>query len=143
METTGQTATRLPTRYCTKCRFISEDLELFVKDSGSRYGRRNLCKECANKNNREKESGKYKHKYQLSKRYNCTPEEYEDRMNTSDKCQVCATTEELCYDHDHTTGEFRGVLCRKCNIAIGQLGDTLSSLHKAYMYLVQHYTLKD
>jgi DNA-directed RNA polymerase specialized sigma subunit len=131
-ETTGVK----PTRQCTKCRFVSEDLTLFVKDGGSKYGRRNFCKKCSNTKNRENtETSKYKHKHQLAKRYGITPEEYVKCMETSKFCQVCGRDEELCYDHDHITMEFRGVLCRSCNKAIGALGDTAEGLLKAYKYL--------
>jgi len=56
-------------------------------------------------------------------------------MATSSECQICGSTDKLCYDHCHTTGKFRGVLCRSCNSAIGLLGDTKESLYKAYKYL--------
>lgn len=67
--------------------------------------------------------------------YGISLEEYHDCMSTSDVCEVCGTDDRLCYDHDHTTGEFRGVLCRQCNVSIGGLGDTLESLEKAVSYL--------
>lgn len=38
-------------------------------------------------------------------------------------------------DHCHATGTQRGVLCRKCNIAIGLLGDDPQRLRKAADYL--------
>ena len=40
-----------------------------------------------------------------------------------------------CLDHDHQTGMFRGWLCRSCNFAIGQLGDTLEGVNRAAEYL--------
>lgn len=74
--------------------------------------------------------------------YNITLEEYQTAMATSDVCQICGRPEEigsasrkLNYDHCHDTGVFRGVLCRTCNQAIGQLGDNAASLLKAYEYL--------
>lgn len=33
-------------------------------------------------------------------------------------------------DHDHTTGEVRGIICIPCNLALGWLGDTLETVTK-------------
>lgn len=40
-------------------------------------------------------------------------------------------------DHDHEQGYFRGWLCRKCNVGIGNLGDTIEGLERALKYLKQ------
>lgn len=40
-----------------------------------------------------------------------------------------------CVDHDHKTGQVRGLLCRQCNAAIGILGDSASRLRSAASYL--------
>lgn len=39
-------------------------------------------------------------------------------------------------DHCHKTGRFRGLLCSKCNQAIGLLRDSSSNAMAAYRYLV-------
>ena len=41
----------------------------------------------------------------------------------------------LCVDHDHTTGEIRGLLCANCNLGLGALGDNVRSLKRALAYL--------
>ena len=41
----------------------------------------------------------------------------------------------LAFDHDHTTGEFRGWLCSKCNVGIGHFEDDPNLLLLAGMYL--------
>lgn len=46
-------------------------------------------------------------------------------------------------DHDHATGAFRGVLCRRCNTGIGMLGDTLDGLRAAICYLERHEQLQE
>ncbi len=38
-------------------------------------------------------------------------------------------------DHDHATGEIRGLLCRSCNTALGKLGDSAETLRRAATYL--------
>jgi len=43
--------------------------------------------------------------------------------------------ERLAVDHCHDTGVVRGLLCFKCNTAIGALGDTHESAIKAMKYL--------
>ena len=69
------------------------------------------------------------------KRLGCSLNEYRECMSTSQVCEVCGSTSKLCYDHDHTTGEFRGVLCGKCNSGIGLLGDTEQGVQQALNYL--------
>lgn len=39
-------------------------------------------------------------------------------------------------DHDHETGQIRGLLCDSCNLAIGKLGDTVEGVEGALDYLI-------
>lgn len=63
------------------------------------------------------------------------------------RCAVCKTTVPggygWCGDHDHKTGAFRGVLCRKCNTGIGLLGDTATGCAAAAEYLRRHDQLQE
>lgn len=38
-------------------------------------------------------------------------------------------------DHDHETGEVRGIICKRCNQGLGCLGDTIEALNRAIAYL--------
>ncbi len=53
------------------------------------------------------------------------------------KCPVCLQPldAKASIDHDHSTGEVRGLLHRKCNAAIGYLRDDADSLERAAAYL--------
>lgn len=42
------------------------------------------------------------------------------------------------YDHNHDTGEYRGVLCGQCNMALGLLGDDLDRILSLHRYLKSH-----
>lgn len=125
-----------PTRKCIDCGLCSSSLDLFVPDKQSKYGRRNLCTKCAiQRNNKQPRKFEWKTDHQTKKRYGISLSEYKERMSMSSVCECCGTDKELCYDHDHETMKFRGVLCRTCNRSIGQLGDTIECIERALNYL--------
>ena len=74
-------------------------------------------------------------KYRIQKEYDISIEEYNKCMSTSSTCSICNSTNNLVYDHNHTTMKFRGVLCSRCNVAIGILGDSEELLVKALQYI--------
>lgn len=53
----------------------------------------------------------------------------------SGKCPLCNSYEKLYYDHDHKNGEFRGYICRSCNLMLGFAKDNKETLQKAIIYL--------
>jgi len=127
-------------RKCTECKLEAEsfdELWKFVLDKESKYGYKNLCRPCSGRrtDNTSKKMRDWKTDHQVKKRYGVTREVYLKRMASSTICEVCGKDNDLCYDHDHSNNNFRGILCRGCNRSIGQLGDTLESLQKAVCYL--------
>ena len=131
----------IPTRQCVDCLMESHNLLLFVTSNVSKHGRRNLCWTCAVVRNEKNPKMKdWKTNHQTLKRYGVNADVYKERMLSSACCEICSSTEELCYDHDHDTMEFRGVLCRGCNRSLGQLGDNLESINKVVKYLKKNLT---
>jgi len=63
---------------------------------------------------------------------------------TRDICDICHRPETatrngvvrlLNKDHDHKTGEWRGLLCNRCNHAIGMFRDNVHLMQSAINYL--------
>ena len=50
-------------------------------------------------------------------------------------CAICGKTSQLVGDHCHKSGKPRGILCRNCNLAIGNFFDSVTYLKKAIKYL--------
>src|SRR5262245_12914083 len=75
---------------------------------------------------------------ELKRRYGLSAAEYEALLaEQGGACAICRkrSEERLCVDHCHLTGTIRGLLCRKCNTALGYLKDDQASLVAALAYL--------
>ena len=84
---------------------------------------------------------KNKEKIAATKRkyhYGITEEQYNDLLEKQDnKCAACSDTTPLVVDHCHNTGAIRGLLCRKCNTALGQLNDSKERVEGLLRYISQ------
>ena len=85
-------------------------------------------------------------RWKLIRQHGITPEERDVMIAERDgRCDICGerpvsplpTQNQLHVDHDHNTGKIRGLLCSRCNRAIGALGDSVEGLLRAITYLKQ------
>lgn len=72
--------------------------------------------------------------------YGITPEQYDEMFDKQKgTCAICGHSPEgrrLDVDHCHRSGEVRGLLCNKCNQAIGLFNDEPNLIERALEYLV-------
>lgn len=79
----------------------------------------------------------------IKARYGVTSEQYYQVLEAQGGgCGICGTPNadrkgqrRLHVDHDHRTGDFRGLLCARCNTALGKFDDNVDILQKAIVYL--------
>jgi hypothetical protein len=76
----------------------------------------------------------------LKKYYDMTLEEYSAMFDAQHGlCSICHNPPKknnlLCVDHDHKTGKIRGLLCRSCNLVLGNSRDSIELLSSAILYL--------
>ena len=110
---------------CNIC-LVEKPLAMF-EFTGIRENRRKTCRKCRNLRPRDKAK---KRSYREKSIYGITREKIGPNV-----CMICGSTEKICIDHCHHTGEVRGLLCRACNIGLGMLGDNLYGLQLAMNYL--------
>jgi hypothetical protein len=77
---------------------------------------------------------------QRKSKYGLTQDEYDALKEKQEgKCAICGCVpKKLCVDHDHQSGKVRGLLCNKCNVALGQLNDDAILLRCAAQYIETH-----
>jgi hypothetical protein len=83
----------------------------------------------------------------LKRAYGITIEQYDTMLkNQEGKCLICSEFEtvidprtgkvkSLSVDHNHETGEIRGLLCRRCNIGLSYFKESSGLLKRASFYL--------
>lgn len=87
----------------------------------------------------------------LRRNYRMTPDDFNKLWKDQDgKCAICQVDmqprgrkpDAAAVDHNHATGEVRGLLCRACNHGIGCLKDNPDVLKAAAEYLIEngHYS---
>ena len=71
--------------------------------------------------------------------YGLSPGQYEEMLEEQEhRCLICnSLSDVLCVDHNHKTGEVRGLLCKPCNLLIGQSGENIERLMRAADYLAE------
>jgi hypothetical protein len=75
-------------------------------------------------------------KSHLKRKYGLTLEAFEALLaSQGGGCAICGRTDADNVDHDHGTGQVRGILCFKCNVAIGLVDEDPDRAHAAAAYL--------
>lgn len=108
------------------------------------------CKACRNAQNRASyrqlkarggltpEQKRKKRGYMLNYCHGLTNDQYEaGYLLRGGLCDICQQQLPLDVDHDHVTGRLRGLLCRKCNNALGLFSDDTDRLKRAVDYLMK------
>ena len=118
------------------------------------------CKDCVREYNRkrmedpdlqlkEKYRGRYRRSsgerraYDMKSKYGITPEQYEEMLAAQGGvCAICKKgdpkhkSDNWPIDHNHSTGEVRGLLCSPCNTLIGLAQEDVDILMSAAAYLM-------
>lgn len=132
---------------CTRCG-LEKELEEFHKRAAMADGRKSECKECSRRYQ--------KHRYDSGdtiaavylRQYGITLDQYDLMVeNQNGCCKICGTDDpgstrkRFSVDHNHETGEVRGLLCGSCNAALGLFKDSPTILQSAFNYLTTngHY----
>lgn len=83
---------------------------------------------------------------QMLRKYGLTPQSYAEMLETQEGvCCICSkecsTGRKLAVDHNHETGEVRGLLCANCNNGLGRFKDDVGLLKMASEYLTKTKTV--
>ncbi len=130
-------AMNLAEKECTLCRKILPAESFPKKDSVYYHSR---CRECRNQQRSENQLK------QNLREHGVSIEEYESLLSQQNGgCAICGLSNvkhshgknrvPLVFDHCHVTGKFRGMLCQRCNRALGLIGDNAELLEKSVAYL--------
>lgn len=123
-----------PEKHCTICEVVLTDANWRPSEKKRRYPKFE-CRRCSNL------------RVLLSKRRSrgvnkdFTQEDYEELFaQQQGNCAICGKHQNklkriLSLDHNHKTGQVRGLLCRGCNLGIGCFEENQESLINAITYL--------
>lgn len=131
-------------KFCPSCR-TEKPRDCFGLRRCNPRWLRGQCRDCESKYSRkayDPERGKINNRRGSLKRRNASHEWYESKFREQrEVCAICANLpprRKLAIDHDHLTGEKRGLLCDRCNIGLGYFKDSPKMLETAAAYLRQY-----
>lgn len=96
---------------------------MFQRDIQKPSGLSSQCKECRRNS-------------KIKKLYNLFIDEYKILYSSQNgRCGICKVEQDIHVDHCHVSGDVRGLLCSKCNMAIGLFKDDVSLMSEAIKYI--------
>jgi hypothetical protein len=130
-------------KQCSWCK-ETKKLNKFYNDKHNSTGKSSRCKSCAKQESKKwyQTSEKYRQIIRdsgLKHRFGINSEDYFQMLqDQNNSCAICKEKEigkYLHVDHDHLTGEVRGLLCKNCNHGLGNFKDKIENLNEAIKYL--------
>jgi hypothetical protein len=129
-------------RTCINCKESKSPADFYVRNKVKGH-LSSTCKECdkARAKKRHLENPDRTKNNDLMRTYGITLEEHTRMFEEQNGvCYLCKKPgdgrwKKLCVDHDHETGKVRKLLCRSCNTALGQVGDSVDLLKSMIEYL--------
>ena len=144
------TSPNLNIKFCTKC-LNPKPLDSFhIRERGGKSRVDGACKQCISgqtvdyrKNRQPVEvTQKLRRSSAISKakkNYGEDALEIQERILSGEGCEVCGGyTKKMAIDHCHDSGLVRGLLCSKCNTALGLADDSIERLQAMISYLESH-----
>lgn len=127
----------------------SKPLSEFNAHSGSKDGRHYYCRAChaiRGRRNYEKRKADQLDRFRhIERTYGISREAYTSMLERQEgRCAICAESFDTvntrspsapCVDHNHATGQIRGLLCNHCNRALGLFKDNPTYMKNAIRYL--------
>lgn len=133
-------------RQCTKCGEW-KPWEMFSWNGDKPYPH-SRCLECQGKlvksrnDSMPNDKRKAKSRRSLLRRYGLTLDDYEALLlKQNGRCKICGTPTSgrvsgvFLVDHNHSTGEVRGLLCSRCNVGMGNFDEDVTRLRRVIRYI--------
>lgn len=135
-------------KYCSGCG-VEKELDHFYRHKKSKDGHQGYCKPCANiklndyRKNNPTVIKTIRDKSLRKTRYGILDNEYQQKLKEQKNlcaicCKECVSGRNLAVDHNHATGQIRGLLCSNCNTSLGGFRDDVALLQEAIKYLEKY-----
>jgi len=132
-------------KQCSKCGEV-KSTSLFYRNAAKKDGLSTACKVCDKAKAAAHYNADPEHRWriEIKRKYGLTAIQYYMMLDQQDgKCKICkgigpggaGRTSRMAIDHCHQTGKVRGILCNRCNRALGLFEDNISNLTAAIEYL--------
>ena len=129
---------------CNKCEKLLPLTE-YHKGKNRRNGIHSNCRTCCNIQTHKwhlKISPEQRHDIHLKRNYGISLVQYKSLLRKqANRCAICkqiVRNNKLCVDHNHKTKAVRGLLCNKCNQALGLLQEKILNCKNMISYLKKY-----
>lgn len=133
----------MSTKLCSKCEIEKPLGDFYTQQRSGQEYVFPYCKDCAGQKAQawQRDNANRWNQQRRQRRYGITQAEFEQlQLAQNALCAICHQPEtrydgQLSIDHCHITGAVRGLLCHRCNSALGLLRDDPKLLRAAISYL--------